>query len=122
MPSVQASVAELAALLRSHKLPFGNEAALQSAVAELLNAHGITFAREHRLDAANRLDFLVGGVAIECKVDGSQSAVLRQLRRYAGHSEVTSLLLVTSRHTHRRWDTAVINDKPFAVVWVAGTL
>lgn len=74
---------------------------MQDDVDQVLSAAGVTFTREARLDARDRPDFLTtSGLAIELKVAGGRSAVVRQLLRYAEHEEVTGILLVTSRSRH----------------------
>ena len=62
-----------------------------------LKKHGVSFEREYRLDARNRLDFFCDGVAIEVKIGGSRNNLIRQLHRYAQFDEVRELLVVTSR-------------------------
>lgn len=74
-----------------------NEARLQEQIADLLTERGIGFAREVRLSAEDRIDFLVGAVGIEVKTKGSRHAVLRQLARYAAHERIQSLWLATTR-------------------------
>lgn len=58
--------------------------------------------REAILDARCRIDFLVDGVGIECKVAGSRAEVLRQLTRYADFDEIEALVLVTCIASHTR--------------------
>ena len=114
---------EITGLLRRHRIPFGTEQDMQDAVQAILNRNHVQHAREVLLSAKDRIDFLSDGshVGIECKVSGSRSAVLAQLVRYAEHAQVTALILVTSRHTHR-FACDEINGKPLFVVWVGGSL
>lgn len=114
------STSDLVDLLLSHTLRFGSERQLQDDVESILSAAGIVFEREHPL-AGDRIDFLVGRIGVECKVAGGGSAVLEQLLRYAARPELDSMILVTSRHTHR-FQVRELNAKPFHVVWVAGIL
>lgn len=108
---------EINGILRRTILRWGTEAQLQAGVAEALGELVVT--REHQL-GNGRIDFLChGGIGVECKVDGSPSAVLRQLIRYADFAEVHGLLLVTSRSTHRFRDLK-LRGKPFRVLWVGG--
>lgn len=104
----------IANILNNCVLHFGTEAQLQADVATALNGTGCL--REHPL-GTGRIDFLLDGIGIECKVDGSPSSVLRQLIRYADFEEVRGLLLVTSRATHR-FSEQELRGKPFRVVWV----
>lgn len=72
--------------------------------------------REEPLSQRDRPDFLVsvGGftVAVEVKVQGARSAVLRQLGRYAEHDTVAALLFVSGRRTLAAGVPAVIHGKP----------
>jgi hypothetical protein len=74
-----------------------DEDAIQRGIAEALRVGDYEFEREARLSKTDRLDFLVGGVAIEVKRNGSLSQLLRQLARYAQHEKVRELLVVTAR-------------------------
>ena len=88
---------ELCTILEGQRFPCATEERLQVAVADHLTAAGVTFTREHRLSAEDRVDFLVGDVVVELKTKGSLAAVTRQLMRYAQYDHVRELLLVTSR-------------------------
>lgn len=110
---------EIVAVLRSYKLPFGEEQRLQDAVEEALREHKLEFRREHILRPGDRIDFLVGTIGIECKVEGSPAAVLSQLLRYAESNEVDGLILVTTRNTHRMAVTE-LGGKPFHLIRVSG--
>ncbi|TXH11290.1 MAG: hypothetical protein E6R03_14355 [Hyphomicrobiaceae bacterium] len=108
--------------LSGYRIPFGNERSMQDTMFEILMHAGIGFYREFYL-GKDRVDFLLAdGLAIECKVEGSPVAVMQQLLKYAACDEVKSILLVTSRHTHRWPGVTELNGKPFRVYWVAGKL
>lgn len=105
--------------LESAVIRIGRESDMQADVEAELRRLGVPFVREYELDAANRPDFMLDdGTAIECKVTGSQAAVLDQLVRYAEHDQVTGLILVTAkaRHFTKR---KTIKGKPIRYVWVA---
>ncbi len=85
--------------LAQYRFTFTSEGELQSGIATALQAESITFNREHQL-ADGRIDFLVGSIGIEVKVDGSDMSVARQLLRYAKCPEVSGLLLITTRRRH----------------------
>jgi hypothetical protein len=89
--------ATLVALLRRHRFTFASEAELQTGVAEVLRAAGIAFEREVTIGARDRIDFLVGSVGIEVKINGSADNLIRQLSRYAQAAVVSELLVVSSR-------------------------
>lgn len=90
----------IATLLGGYQLRCHDEYDLQDAIAAVLDAHAVDYERECRLSPTSRVDFLAGGVGIEVKVDGPNSAVLRQLCRYATIPEIRELLLVTTRMRH----------------------
>lgn len=76
---------------------YESEERCQAAIAAALQAAGVAFEREVRLSDRDRIDFMVGSVGVEVKLDGSLSALTRQLHRYAQSDRVESLLVVTTR-------------------------
>lgn len=117
----QFTEAELAKHLGAYRFRFGSEKDLQDDVQTALAEGSVRFNREVPL-AGDRIDFLCNnGIGIECKIAGGPTAVLEQLLRYAACPEVKSLILLTSRHTHR-FQAAEVGGKPLFVVWVAGNL
>lgn len=92
---------DIVRLLQAHRLPLGNEKALQSAVANVLVAEGIVFEREYRLSGRDIVDFLIdcGGVhvGLELKVKGAARDIIRQCERYCAHDLIGSLVLGTRR-------------------------
>lgn len=113
------TIDQIAAAITRYRLQFGSERALQDGIERVFQELGHQFTREHPLGPAGTIDFLCGAIGIECKVSGSPSAVLAQLQRYALVTQIDSLILVTSRHTHR-FGVNEIGGKPFRVVWLAG--
>jgi hypothetical protein len=105
---------EIKDLLLRKRLRAGTETILQDGIAETLREAGVGFLREHRLSARDRPDFMVGGVAIEVKIDQGWHSVLRQLSRYAVHPKVQEILLVTARMQHLAVPEA-IQGKPLVV-------
>ena len=105
----------------------GNEAELQKAIHDLLRKDLGLFGmigREVPLSATDRIDFLIptedGGLGIEVKVDGSTSAVARQLQRYAESDRVTELLLLTTLRRHAPLDGTTLAGKPVHVLRLKG--
>lgn len=98
-----------------------DEYALQVTAAARLRSTGAPVEREVVLSPADRPDLMVAGVCIEVKVAGSASQVLAQLRRYATHPQVESLVLLTRRAQHRGLPTE-IDGKPLTIVFTAGVL
>lgn len=106
---------EVVKALRAYRLPPAIEAELHDAVRRALLEHGFAFRQEELLgQRGSRIDFLVVAghgpdgvqhpiepVGIECKVDGSPTAVADQLLRYAATEHVTGgLILLTSKASH----------------------
>lgn len=109
-------VRALATQLGGYRYRFGSEDQLHDRLADVLDAGGRYFVREHRLDAHNRADFWIDGVVVEVKVAGSAGAALRQALRYAELPQVAGVVVASTC----RWaDTAFPSTpagKPFAVV------
>lgn len=113
------SAYELKSLLGGFQFLHESEAMLQSAIETVLGEYHVKYVREFILNPLDRPDFLCTDVAIEVKIDGSPSQVLRQLHRYAQDERVSEILLVTTRSRHSTPRT--LNEKPIFVLWVGGT-
>lgn len=87
------------AAISSRRYVFCSEMELQDAIAEALAPLGAQ--REaHVKHRAGRIDFLVGRIGVECKVDGSLPKVAAQVIRYAHSGMIDALLLVTTIRSH----------------------
>lgn len=116
MPTnTDATLQQLKDLLHSYRFTVGNESELQASIEKVLSAASIGFEREKRLSKSDRPDFLISDIAVEVKVDGSWSAVARQLMRYAALNSISGILLVTTCSRHTRIPTT-LNDKPVKVM------
>lgn len=104
--------------IAGYELRTATEHEMQSDLARVLEACQVEFRKEVQIDAANRFDFLVGSVVIECKIQQSKQEVLRQLARYAQFEEVTDIILLTTRASHRSIDGLTLNGKRVYVHWV----
>ena len=89
---------EICERLSSARFNYNNEAELQAALAQHLASFQPR--AEFRLNERDRIDFVIEGIGIEVKVDGSRAAVLRQLHRYAHSGLLDALILVTTRTRH----------------------
>jgi hypothetical protein len=116
-----ASPERLREVLGAYRYSFAHERDLQDGIAQVLRLRGIRFDREVRLAPEDVPDFMVDGIAVEVKVDGGLSAVTRQLHRYAQHSRVRALLLVTSLGRLANLP-AKMNGKPVASLSLLGGL
>lgn len=80
-----------------NRLPLDDEKRMQSALGVALHEGGISAQPEHELSPGNVVDFMTStGVAVECKLRARKRDIYRQLQRYARHSEVVALVLVTN--------------------------
>lgn len=104
--------------LKSVNFRFTSEAELQQGIARVLTEQALAFEREVKLAKADRIDFLIGAVGIEVKVDGSISALTRQLFRYAQHERVGALIVVSSLRRLANLPY-VINNKAISTVLVS---
>lgn len=89
---------------------FHTESRLQERVELVLTAAGVPFTREHRLDAKNRIDFLVDEtLGIECKTCWNAADTDRQIYRYA--DLLPELVLVTSKPGNRQCVGTILNSR-----------
>lgn len=91
--------ADVARALAGYRLPVSPESAMQEAIGLAFTAEGIPHRREVTR-GADRIDFVVGRVGVECKVAGSVADVIRQLHRYGQWEELDEIVLVTTLARH----------------------
>lgn len=125
-------------LIASQRFRYSGEAELQAGIKAVLQHHYWTVAREVALTPEDRIDLIAQNcrgwtpplawagdtllpeppaspvIGIEVKVAGAPAAVLRQLIRYAQHTRIEGLLLVTTRAAHSVPE--VLEGKPVQVV------
>ena len=112
------SLEYVADLLMAHRFHFTCEDELQRGIEHVLRECEVPFEREPPLTRTERPDFLVdGAIAVEIKIQGSPTQVLRQLSRYAGIATIEAILLVTTRNSHRSLPT-VLHGKPIQTVYL----
>lgn len=104
---------EIEKILRSSKIKHSTESEMQDDIERLLSKSGIEYQREFRFSPKDRVDFLVEGIAIECKTAGNPMRVHRQIERYAKYDEVKSIILITSKFMKVKPE---INGKPASVI------
>jgi hypothetical protein len=112
---------QLCLLIERNVRGIGTEDEVQRRIGTALQVQGIGHIREHRLDKANRIDFMVGTIGVEVKTGVGISAVIRQLHRYAEFATVSELVLVTTRATLARVPTQ-LNGKRVNVALLLGGL
>lgn len=109
-------------LLSGYRFRFVSERDLQDGIERALIAAGISYEREAALSDPDRPDFLVGdGIAVEVKIKGSLSELIRQAARYASHQRIGSILVVgTPRWLPRVPDA--LSGKPVRSLRLVGSL
>ncbi len=113
---------QLCLLIENNVRGIGSEDDVQRKIAAALRVQGVEHLREHRLDKANRIDFMVGTIGVEVKTGGGISAVIRQLHRYAEFDTVSELVLVTTRTTLARVPTELNGKRVHVAVLLGGIL
>lgn len=84
-------------VLRSRPLVLNQEKELQAEIAHLLESKGIPYKREVSLGDGDVIDFMLPeGIGMEIKLRMARRQIYRQCRRYCGHPQVRSLLLVSA--------------------------
>lgn len=111
-------IERIASLLRLIRGSFCSEPELHHEITRRFLAVGI-YPEHEKWIGEDRLDFFIDGVAIEVKMNGSLSALLRQVHRYMAHEEITGLIVITTRLKLARLPEN-INGKPAVVVCLAG--
>lgn len=108
----------IAAVIGVTKCDLSDEKATQRDISHAMCTAGIDFKHRRRLSALDIPSFLATDIAIEVTL-GYASDAFRKLHRYAAHSSVAAVMLVT--------DTAIglptkICGKPARVVLIGGWL
>ena len=105
-------MAKASAAIAAFGYNFSTEEEFQTGLAKALASGGVEFRREVILSKRDRIDFMIeDGVGIEVKIDGSISALTRQIFRYAELPEINGLLVVVSANRLANLPTE-INGKP----------
>lgn len=93
----------------------GPERVLAEDVRRALETAGILFTGEADLETG-RVDLRISSMAVELKVRGSPSSVLRQLVRYGGDPTVDLVVLVTTSRKIASQMPTTIDGKPLHVI------
>ncbi len=116
------TLTDLVTKLSGYRFTFTSEKELQEGIASALITERIPYRRELHLSVPDRPDFMLdGGIALEVKIKGSLADLLRQASRYAGHAEVTGILVIGTP----RWLPRVpvqLAGKPVQTLRLLGSL
>lgn len=104
------------ACLKGRRLPLNNEIATQDAIASAFKESGISYQREVRLDAANRIDFMVGDIGCEVKIKSPKMKLFKQVERYAEFDAISRIVLIINVATGFPKE---VNGKPVYVLNLA---
>ena len=91
------------------------EPELHEAVKQLFNENAVFYKHEVVLSKQDRVDFMIDGIALEIKDGGGVSAIIRQLHRYAQCDAVASVILLTTKLSHKKVPS-IMNGKSVAVI------
>ena len=87
---------EIVLFLRSKRFPLNDEKRLQAMLSDELTAAGMDHRREVVLAPGDKVDFMLGSVAIEVKIRESKRNIYNQCARYMEHDSVSALVLLTA--------------------------
>jgi len=83
--------------LSRHRFRLTDEKRPQAEIAEALEKDHLPFEREVRLEPGSIIDFMVGDVGLEVKIQkGQKQAIFRQCERYCGLDRVKAIVLATN--------------------------
>ena len=115
------TASQIADILHKFIFSWTNEVELQNSIANIFEREGVQFQREVKLNSRDRIDFLVDGIGIECKVGHPTTQVIRQLHRYVESPLVKEVALVTTRQRHNEIP-AVLGEKRITVIYLLETM
>lgn len=101
MPNEDQLTKTLLDLLPRAPLSIGHEKRAQAELEQHLTDAGLAFQREARLSQRDVVDFLIGEddvarVVIELKIRAQRKRIYKQLERYAEHTDVCAIILLTA--------------------------
>ena len=108
------SLGAIAAAISAVRIRLSSEDQAQADVEEALRRAGLDFEPQKVLSARDRIDVFCRGVAVEIKVKGQRTAIMRQLDRYAALEDVKAVMLVSG--IAWPFSGGEIGGKPFRAV------
>jgi len=114
------TTAAIVAAVRRGRYSYRQETQLHLGLEAAMRHAGINPVPEVRLNARDRIDFVVDRVGVEVKIKGTVDSLHRQLMRYADSDQLDELLVITTDPHHRDLPPT-LNEKPLTVL-VIGAL
>lgn len=118
MTGPETRMREIANAISAFRIRLSSEDQAQADVEEALRRRDVPFEPQKILSPRDRLDAFSplppGGVAVEIKVKGARTAIMRQLERYAALPEVSGLVLASG--VAWPFQAGEIGGKPFLAV------
>lgn len=87
---------DIVQFIHARRFLLDSETAVHERIADELTAIGVAFEREVALSRSDRVDFMIGGTAVEVKLAGAKLSIFKQCERYCQHSRVKALVLVSN--------------------------
>lgn len=92
-----ATILAIGTLLNKHRFDLQNEKILQQQVEDVFRNSQVPYEREVKLNNMSIIDFVIDGVGIELKINGSGKEIYRQLVRYSEFPQIKALVLITNK-------------------------
>ena len=112
-------VITLQKIFAGYAFAHAREADIHNAISHILQEHNFEFAEQYHLSASDIPDFIMNGIAIEVKVNGSAPEVTRQLDRYLSYDVIKEIVLITTLSKHRKI-AGELRGKRITVIWIGG--
>lgn len=112
------SLIKISSIIKSYKYNYSNEDILQKGIAKVLDLHGISYSREHKLSDRDRIDFYTNSIGIEVKTKGSATNLARQIRRYLDFEDVKAIIVVCTKKSLTKLPEE-LNSKPIHVCYLS---
>ncbi|HZK34273.1 MAG TPA: hypothetical protein VFD33_03050 [Bacillota bacterium] len=100
---ISEEIEEILSVLRRIRIGVtDSEFEIQDLIDDLMTKHEISYEKEYRLAARNRIDFFTdSGIGIEVKRGKpNKRQVLKQLERYTSFDEMRAIILVVDRNVN----------------------
>lgn len=90
------TASDIVTALSRCRFSLAREKETQAEIAAIFDRASIGHRREVDLGDRNIIDFMLGEIGIEVKIDGSKRAIFAQCKRYCETGKLSDLILVTN--------------------------